>query len=168
VNSFSKNWAMTGWRVGWISAPPEIGGKIANLIQYSTSGVSPFIQKAACAAMDFGEAFVEDQRSAVKARRLKVTEALMRSGCFDAVAPEGSFYLFFRAKGIRDTYSFARELVSSAGVGIAPGTAFGPGGEEFMRLCCLLPETQLLEAVRRMTRIASGEISGRVVDTNSA
>ncbi len=59
VNSFSKNWSMTGWRVGWIVAPPQTGQVLENLIQYSTSGVAQFMQKGAVAALNDGDAFVQ-------------------------------------------------------------------------------------------------------------
>lgn len=63
ANSFSKNWSMTGWRVGWLVAPPAIGQVIENLIQYSTSGVAQFMQRGAVAALDHGDGFIRELRT---------------------------------------------------------------------------------------------------------
>ena len=156
VQTFSKNWAMTGWRVGWIEAHPRFGQIIENLIQYSTSGVAAFMQRGAVAALEQGEAFVADQIARARAGRDLVGDALIGTGRVDLVKPPGAFYLFFRIDGRPDVRSLGLTLVDEANVGLAPGTAFGPGGEGFMRLCFARGEAQLAEASRRLVAWLEG------------
>ena len=150
VQTFSKNWAMTGWRVGWIEADPRLGQVVQNLIQYSTSGVAAFMQRGAVAALDQGEDFVAAQIARARKGRDLVADALLATGKVDLVKPPGAFYLFFGIEGRRDVRSLGLTLVDEANVGLAPGTAFGPGGEGFMRLCFARGEAQLAEATRRL------------------
>lgn len=151
VNSMSKNWAMTGWRVGWISAPPELGQVIENLIQYSTSGVPTFSQRAAVAALREGQHFLDSQVQLAREGRECVVNGL---GALDRIrlsAPEGAFYLFFSVDGITDTRQFAMDCVRQTGVGLAPGTAFGAGGENHIRLCFARNQDHLREAIQRIS-----------------
>lgn len=150
VQTFSKNWAMTGWRVGWIEAPPALGQVIENLIQYATSGSPVFIQRGAVAALEQGEEFVAAQiRRAREGRRI-VHEGLMATGRVRMAAPAGAFYAFFTVDGRPDAKQLALELVDTANVGLAPGTAFGPGGEEGLRLCYARSREDLVEAMARL------------------
>lgn len=135
VNSFSKNWAMTGWRVGWIKAHPSLGQVIENLVQYSTSGVAQFIQRGAVAALEQGDDFVDMQVGRARQARDIVSSALVKTGRVRCSLPEGAFYLFFQVDGVTDTRAAAKEIVEKTGVGLAPGTAFGAGGAGGFRLC---------------------------------
>lgn len=156
VQTFSKNWAMTGWRVGWIEANPKLGQIIENLIQYSTSGVAAFMQRGAVAALDLGEGFVAEQVARARRGRDLVGDALLATGRVDLVKPPGAFYLFFGIAGRADVRSLGLTLVDEANVGLAPGTAFGPGGEGFMRLCFARGDAQLAEASRRLVAWLKG------------
>lgn len=156
VQTFSKNWAMTGWRIGWIEASPKLGQVIENLIQYSTSGVAAFMQRGAIAALDLGEGFVAEQIDRARAGRDLVADALLGTGRVDLVKPPGAFYLFFGIEGRADVRSLGLTLVDEANVGLAPGTAFGPGGEGFMRLCFARGDAQLAEASRRLVGWLTG------------
>ncbi|MBZ8133769.1 pyridoxal phosphate-dependent aminotransferase [Afifella sp. IM 167] len=151
VNTFSKNWAMTGWRVGWIGAPPVLGRVIENLIQYSTSGVAVFMQRAATVALDEGEDFVRLQVDRARQGRQIVCEALQSSPRVRFSWPDGAFYLFFSIRGAEETGKLGLRLVDEANIGLAPGTAFGAGGETFMRLCFARKAEDLSEAARRLT-----------------
>ncbi|GAB2185371.1 pyridoxal phosphate-dependent aminotransferase [Roseibium sp. LAB1] len=151
VNSMSKNWAMTGWRVGWISAPPELGQVFENLIQYSTSGVPSFSQWGAVAALTEGQAFLKEQVARARRGRDCVLKGLQGLNRVKVQPPDGAFYLFFAIEGVTDTRNFALDLVRQTGVGLAPGTAFGKGGEHYLRLCYARREDHLEEAVRRIS-----------------
>jgi aspartate/methionine/tyrosine aminotransferase len=151
VNSMSKNWAMTGWRVGWISAPAELGQVFENLIQYSTSGVPSFSQWAAVAALTEGRVFLAEQVARARAGRDCVLKGLKTLNRIRVAPPQGAFYLFFSIDGVTDTRQFALDLVRQTGVGLAPGTAFGEGGAHCLRLCYARSQDHLEEAVRRIS-----------------
>jgi aspartate/methionine/tyrosine aminotransferase len=155
VQTFSKNWAMTGWRIGWIEAPPALGQVIENLIQYSTSGSPVFVQRAAIAALDEGEPFVAEQIARAKEGRRIIAEGLKATNRVSLQAPDGAFYQFFAVDGRTDSRALAIELVDTANVGLAPGTAFGPGGETGLRLCFARKASDLTEAVARLQKALS-------------
>ena len=150
VNTFSKNWAMTGWRVGWIVANPALGQVIENMIQYATSGVAQFMQRAAVAALERGEGFVTHLIERARRGRDICCDALAATGRCRFVAPQGAFYLFFSVDGEPDTRRLCMRLIDDANVGLAPGTAFGAGGERFVRLCFARDAGQLETAVGRI------------------
>ncbi|MCG7508889.1 pyridoxal phosphate-dependent aminotransferase [Mesorhizobium retamae] len=150
VNSFSKNWSMTGWRVGWIKTHPSLQQVFENLIQYSTSGVAQFMQRGAVAALDEGDAFVARQVAHARQARDLVCGILGQTGKVRFAVPPGAFYLFFSIDGVNDSRAAAFDIVDHANVGLAPGTAFGAGGEKFLRLCFLRRLDQLEEAAIRI------------------
>jgi aspartate/methionine/tyrosine aminotransferase len=152
VQTMSKNWAMTGWRIGWIEAPAELGQVAENLIQYSTSGVPVFAQRAAIAALDNGESFIAHQIERAKKSRDILCDALASTGKVRFLKPEGAFYLFFRVDGVDDTRAAALRIIDEAGVGIAPGTAFGVAGEAFFRICFARSPEQAADAAERLKR----------------
>ncbi|MEO1104019.1 MAG: pyridoxal phosphate-dependent aminotransferase, partial [Pseudomonadota bacterium] len=99
VNTFSKNWAMTGWRMGWIHAPVALRQTIENLIQYSTSGVAPFMQRGGVAALTRGDWFVEHTIARARAGRDVVSAAFIGNNRITYAAPDGAFYAFFKVDG---------------------------------------------------------------------
>ena len=150
VNSFSKNWAMTGWRIGWIRTHPALQQTFENLIQYSTSGVPQFLQRGAIAALAEGDAFIAGQVERARQARDIVCSALQRTGRVRFTVPQGAFYLFFAVDGLVDSRMAAFDIVDHANVGLAPGTAFGPGGGHFLRLCFHRRLDQIEEATERL------------------
>lgn len=153
VQTFSKNWAMTGWRIGWLETPPELGPVVENLVQYSTSGVPAFLQRGAVAALEQGEDLVADQIGRARRGRAIVCEGLAATNVVDLPPPPAAFYAFFRVLGRPDSRKLALELVDRAGVGLAPGSAFGAGGSAHLRMCFLRDPAQLEEAVARLARV---------------
>lgn len=149
-NSFSKNWSMTGWRVGWLVAPKEIGQTIENLIQYSTSGVAQFIQRGAVVALDEGDAFIaENYTRALKSRDI-LCDALLSTNRVATLKPQGALYSFLKIDGLNDSRATAFDIVDKVGVGLAPGAAFGAGGEGFLRACFLRDPKQMEDAAARL------------------
>ena len=151
AQTFSKNWCMTGWRIGWLEAPMAFGQMLENLIQCSTSGVAVFSQRAAIAALEQGEPFVQQQIARAKTGRDIMCDALERTGRARFARPNGAFYLFFGIEGMTRVAQACLDLVDKANVGLAPGTAFGPEGEGFFRLCFARKADDLAEASRRLT-----------------
>ncbi|MBX4990112.1 aspartate/methionine/tyrosine aminotransferase [Rhizobium binae] len=150
VNSFSKNWSMTGWRVGWIVAPPEMGQVLENLIQYSTSGVAQFMQKGAVAALDQGDDFVSANIARAARCRDILCDALIATNRVETLKPDGALYAFLKIDGVSDSRQAAINIVDKTGVGLAPGTAFGAGGELFLRACFLRDPGQVAVAAERL------------------
>ena len=152
VQTLSKNWAMTGFRIGWLEAPAALGEVIENLVQYTTSGVPAFNQRAATAALEQGEAFLASQIERCRRSRDILCEGLVATGRVRFFEPEAAFYLFCSVDGFSDSRALALRLIDEAGVGAAPGGAFGPGGEGHLRLCFARDPEQMAEATRRMAR----------------
>jgi aspartate/methionine/tyrosine aminotransferase len=151
AQTFSKNWAMTGWRLGWLQAPSDVGQVIENLTQYNTSGVALFMQRGGIAALEEGEAFVGEQISRAIAGRALVGDALARFNTVRYAPPAGAFYGFFAVEGLDDSATAAMTLVDEANIGLAPGSAFGDAGAAFFRVCFLRQPAQVAEAMQRLT-----------------
>ncbi|OJF98489.1 pyridoxal phosphate-dependent aminotransferase [Pararhizobium antarcticum] len=156
VNSFSKNWSMTGWRVGWIVAPPEAGQVLENLIQYSTSGVAQFMQAGAVSALDQGDDFVDANIAKAALSRDLLCDALIATNRVETLKPDGAIYAFLKIDGVTDSRAAALDIVDRTGVGLAPGTAFGEGGSLFLRACFLRDPTQIKVAADRLAGYIAG------------
>ncbi|EDP65250.1 aspartate aminotransferase [alpha proteobacterium BAL199] len=135
VNSFSKSWLMTGWRMGWLTHPPELGPVIAKLVQITTSGVPAFLQRAAITALEDGDEVTKALRARCKIGRDLVFDRLESWPKLRLARPKAAFYAFFAVEGMTDSVAFAKKIIDDANVGLAPGSAFGPAGEGYLRLC---------------------------------
>ncbi len=135
VNSFSKSWAMTGWRIGWLVYPKTFLPIAEKLIQFNTSGGQAFLQYGAVAALTQGERFVGEFVERCRRGRDIVARRLATMPRVREVASNGSFYSMFEVEGVSDTLRFCKDVVVSAHVGLAPGLAFGRGAETLIRLC---------------------------------
>jgi aspartate/methionine/tyrosine aminotransferase len=153
VQTFSKNWAMTGWRMGWIEAPPVLGATIVNLVQYSSSGTPVFSQRAGEAAIRGGDAFIDFQVARARENRGILLEDFAKAQGVVIAPPQGAFYLFFRVEGVSDSRALAFRFVDEANVGLAPGTAFGGAGQGYFRLCYLRKPEDIREAAARLVRM---------------
>ena len=150
VNSFSKGWAMSGWRMGWMIYPAYFMPTAEKLIQFNTSGGQAFLQYGAIAALDQGEDFVAEFVARCRAGREIVSRRLARMPRVREVASNGSFYSMFEIEGVTDTLAFCKDLVVKAGVGLAPGIAFGKGAETLIRLCYAKSAETLETAMDRL------------------
>ena len=143
VNSFSKSWLMTGWRLGWLTHPAALGPTIAKLVQITTSGVPPFLQQAAITALEDGDHVIRDLKARCKAGRDLVFDRLESWPKLKLARPKAAFYAFFAVDGMSDSVEYAKRIIDDANVGLAPGSAFGPAGEGYLRLCFAASEATL-------------------------
>ena len=135
LNSFSKPWAMTGWRIGWLTHPAALGDQMAKLVQINTSGIPAFLQRGAIAALEKGEDFIEQMVERCRAGRELVFQRLSANPRVTIARPEAAFYNFFSVDGVDDTMAFCKKLAKDYKVGLAPGEAFAAGGQGNIRLC---------------------------------
>ena len=135
LKSFSKPWAMTGWRIGWLTHPAALGDQIAKLVQINTSGVPAFLQRGAVAALEKGDAFITEMVERCRAGRELVFQRLSAQPRVTIARPEAAFYNFFSVDGVSDTMGFCKTLAKQYKVGLAPGEAFAAGGQGNIRLC---------------------------------
>ncbi|OJY63997.1 MAG: hypothetical protein BGP12_15730 [Rhodospirillales bacterium 70-18] len=152
VNSFSKAWAMTGWRLGWVVYPEGCREAFEKLIQFNTSGAPEFLQAGAIAALTQGEDFVKHFAARCAAGRVIVNERLARMPRVRNIPNKGSFYAMFEVDGVTDTLEFCKRAVVEARIGMAPGIAFGRGAERHIRLCYAKSPEALTEAMNRLER----------------
>lgn len=150
VNSFSKAWAMTGWRLGWVVFPEGATHSFEKLIQFSTSGAPEFLQWGAIAALTQGEEFVKTFAERCGAGRAIVNDRLARMPRVRNIPSAGAFYAMFEVDGVTDTLQFCKRAVTEARIGMAPGIAFGRGAERHIRLCYAKSPELLTEAMNRL------------------
>ncbi|MEM9048947.1 MAG: pyridoxal phosphate-dependent aminotransferase [Pseudomonadota bacterium] len=157
VNSFSKAWAMTGWRVGWLSHPPSVGQKLGAMTQYINSGTAAFIQAGAAAAITQGEPTVTALRARCRAGVDTVWEVL---GGINAIRldpkPEGGMYAFFRIEGVDDSREACRMILEEARVGLAPGYMFGAPAQAYLRMCVCRDTADIGKASLRIAEALRG------------
>ena len=156
INSFSKSWAMTGWRLGWITAPAALMATLGKISEFNVSCAPPFVQLAGIAALEQGEEFI----AATIARYREMRDlACARLGAIPGVSvpvPGGAMYCFFAVAGCRDSLALARRLLHEGRVGLAPGLAFGAAGEGCLRLCFAVGRERLEEACARIAATLGG------------
>ncbi|MEP6942616.1 MAG: pyridoxal phosphate-dependent aminotransferase [Betaproteobacteria bacterium] len=156
TNSFSKSWLMTGWRLGWIVAPEPLMMDLGKLIEYNTSCSPVFVQRAGVVALRDGEPTVAHTFERYAKARDYLVGALCALPGVETAAPDGAMYVFFRVTGVDDSLDFCKRLVRDARLGLAPGSAFGPEGEGFVRWCFAASEERLAEGVRRLRAFLDG------------
>ncbi|MDE0653440.1 MAG: pyridoxal phosphate-dependent aminotransferase [bacterium] len=150
VNTFSKAWSMTGWRLGWMIAPADLEAPLAMLTEFNIAGAPGFVQAAGIAALRDGEPDVALLQQRLDALRPLVGEHLMGIAGLRYLEPEGAFYSFFGVDGMTDSVAAAKHILATCGVGLAPGRAFGPHGEGHLRLCFAQPPETLTTALERL------------------
>ena len=148
-NSFSKAWAMTGWRLGWLVLPEGASDAVAEIVEVTQSGSPPFAQAGAIAALaDTG--FVTEFRAHCAAGRDMALAGLDGLNGIRLSPPDGAFYAFIGIDGLTDSLDLALRLVHEHGVALAPGIAFGPGGEGYLRLCFAQAPARIERAMHRL------------------
>jgi aspartate/methionine/tyrosine aminotransferase len=150
VNSFSKAWLMTGWRLGWLVAPEHLMDDLGKLIEYNTSCSPSFVQIAGITAVQDGEQFTRSLVADLRASRDHLVSALQAIPGVDVRAPLGSMYLFFKLPAAGRSLELCKSLVREGRIGLAPGSAFGAEGEGFVRWCYACSPARLDAGVERL------------------
>jgi aspartate/methionine/tyrosine aminotransferase len=163
VHSFSKSYCMTGWRVGWLVARQDLAAKATQLNEFIISHAPSFAQKAAETALAEGEGELVQMLARLKANRDLCLQALSAMPGVMVPKPDGAFYLFPKIAGLQDSFEFCRRLLMETKVGLAPGVAFGAGGEGSVRICYAAEERILEPAMQRLGQFlnSSAGSSGR-------
>jgi hypothetical protein len=152
VQSFSKSYCMTGWRIGWLVARADLAAKATQLNEFVVSHAPSFAQKAGETALTEGEAELLRMLERLKRNRDLCLGALGGIPGLSVPYPDGAFYLFPRIDGLGDSFEFCRRLLEETRVGLAPGSAFGEGGEGSVRLCYAAEPSILEPALERLAR----------------
>jgi aspartate/methionine/tyrosine aminotransferase len=155
TNTFSKSWLMTGWRLGWLVVPPSLVADLGKLIEYNTSCTPIFVQRAGIAAVTQGEPVIAHTLERLKRARDYLVAELRKLPQVEVAVPEGTMYAFFRIAGMTDSLAFCKQLVRERGLGLAPGAAFGPAGEGYVRWCFAAETARLADGVTRLARALS-------------
>jgi aspartate/methionine/tyrosine aminotransferase len=157
TNTFSKSWLMTGWRLGWAVVPPALEADLAKLVEYNTSCAPVFVQRAGIAAVTQGEPVIAHTIERFRKARDFLVGALQAIPGVEVALPSGTMYAFFRVRGVTDSLAFCKQLVAKHGLGLAPGAAFGPQGEGYVRWCFAASEDKLAEGVARLRKALKEE-----------
>lgn len=152
IQSFSKSYCMTGWRVGWLVSRADLCARAAQLNEFIVSHAPSISQRAAETALEAGEPLLLDMLARLRRTRDAAMEILAGVPGAEVPEPEGAFYLFPRIRGMGNSFDFCRRLLLETRVGLAPGVAFGAGGEGCVRICYAAEEEIVMEALRRLRR----------------
>jgi aspartate aminotransferase len=152
VHSFSKSYCMTGWRVGWLVARRDLGSKATELNEFIISHAPSFAQKAGETALADGEPELRRMLGRLRENRDICLQALSGIDGVTVPKPDGAFYLFPRIDGLEDSFAFCKRLLEETRVGLAPGVAFGAGGEGSIRICYAAERSILEPAMERLTK----------------
>ena len=152
VHSFSKSYCMTGWRVGWLVARRDLAAKATQINEFIISHAPTFAQKAGETALAQGEPELIRMLDRLKQNRDLCLQALGGIPGVTVPKPDGAFYLFPRIDGMADSFGFCRRLLEETRVGLAPGVAFGAGGEGSIRICYAAEQSILEPAMERLTK----------------
>jgi aspartate/methionine/tyrosine aminotransferase len=152
ANTFSKSWLMTGWRLGWLVLPASLTADLGKLLEYNTSCAPVFVQRAGIAAIQNGEATIARSLARFRKARDFLVRELKTIPKVDVALPDGTMYAFLKIEGMTDSLAFCKRLVREQGLGLAPGSAFGPEGEGFVRWCFAAAEDRLASGIERLRK----------------
>jgi aspartate aminotransferase len=156
IQSFSKTYCMTGWRLGWIVTRRDLAARATQLNEFVVSHAPSMAQRAAETALLWGETPLCEMLLKLRANRDFCLAALMKMPGVTVPKPDGAFYLFPKIKGATDSFDFCKRLLLETHVGLAPGVAFGKGGEGFVRICYAAERPILEEAMARLSLFLKG------------
>lgn len=161
AHSFSKSFLMTGWRLGWLVLPPTLTEAVAKLIEYNTSCAPVFVQRAAAVALQRGDEVTPGLVNHLRQCRDTLVPLLRQLPGVSVAEPRGGMYAFFQVQGYGDCLDLAKRLVREAGLGLAPGSAFGPEAAGWLRWCFASRETdRLVQGVTRLGVWLQGRQTG--------
>ncbi|MEZ4680470.1 MAG: aminotransferase class I/II-fold pyridoxal phosphate-dependent enzyme [Caldilineaceae bacterium] len=143
---------MTGWRLGWAVARADLVAKAGPLNEFIVSHAATFVQRAGLAALAHGEDEIAARAELFHERMSFCYNALAATKGVTVPKPEGAFYLFPRIAGVEDSYAFCLQLLQETKVSVAPGVAFGAGGEGALRICTASDLSILEPAMARLSR----------------
>jgi len=152
VHSFSKSYCMTGWRVGWLVARRDLAAKATRLNEFVISNAPTIAQKAGETALAEGESELVRMLERLRENRGICMDALSGIRGVTLPTPDGAFYVFPRIEGLDDSFGFCKRLLEETRVGLAPGVAFGAGGEGSIRICYAAEPAILEPAMERLTK----------------
>jgi aspartate aminotransferase len=154
IGSFSKSWAMTGWRIGWLVHPASLEIPIGVIAQADKTGAAQFLQYGALAALSpDGENFRGELLARCANGRQVVSDFMARQNRLRWIKPDGAFYGFLHIDGLTDSLAFAQDMVRDVQVGVSPGTAFSlgdPRDEAYIRICFAQDAAKLAEGLGRI------------------
>lgn len=151
THSFSKSFLMTGWRLGWLVLPPSLTHAVGKLIEFNTSCASVFTQRAAVAAIEHTAEITPRVVAHLKQCRDTLVPLLDALPGVQVAPAKGGMYAFFRVEGFGDSLDLAKRLVVEAGLGLAPGNAFAPEAQGWLRWCFASKDPQrLVQGVERL------------------
>jgi aspartate/methionine/tyrosine aminotransferase len=151
AHSFSKSFLMTGWRLGWLVLPPVLTHAVGKLIEFNTSCAPVFTQRAAVVALQRGDDVTPALVAHLQTCRDTLVPLLQAIPGVTLAIPKGGMYAFFRLEGQSDCLDVAKRLVREAGLGLAPGSAFGPEAAGWLRWCFASRDPQrLVQGVERL------------------
>jgi aspartate aminotransferase len=161
INSFSKPWAMTGWRIGWLVHPVSLGRQMWMISAADNTGATTFAQWGAVAALSpEGDAFRGEMLARCRAGKNVVQDWLASQNRIRWIEPEGAFYGFLHVDGLKDGLDFALRLVREARVGVAPGSAFSfagdPQADSYLRICFAQDAARIATGVERLGKAVAG------------
>ena len=155
INSFSKSWAMTGWRLGWVTIPENMLVIFEKLNEFNIASPAAPVQHAGITAIIEGESFILDMIKKLSVAREIAIEKLTSFNKVELPIPSAAFYAFFKVRGVNNSELFCKTTLKDTGVGLAPGTAFGKGGSDWIRICYAKSPDILREAFKKLKPLLS-------------
>jgi aminotransferase len=160
INSVSKTYSVTGWRIGWAVAPEDLTAAIRKVHDFLTVGAAAPLQAAAASALSLPDAYFADLAASYRGKR-DILTGILRGAGFTCYQPEGAYYIMTDVSsfGFLDDVAFVRYLVTEIGVAAVPGSSFfsdRADGSRYVRFCFCKKEETLRAAAERLTRLALG------------